>query len=136
MQITLAPTVDKRLVVSMLLLGLVAVLFWTGSRYPALGDKAAMGGDADISGLAFDQVVEVSEHDPALLRVGGHALNWAYTNKQGMTFGVLFAALILTVLPLFAKRSYEGRIANTLLGVVMGSPGGRRCRAPGARGAG
>ena len=115
-------SVDKRLVLASLLLALLAVAFWTGSRYPALDTKALMGGSADIEGLAFDRVVAVDADAPAALRIGANALNWAYTNKQGMTFGVLFAALILTVLPLVTRRQFRGRMANTLLGVAMGAP--------------
>ncbi|WP_420456408.1 FG-GAP-like repeat-containing protein [Rubrivirga sp.] len=135
---TLPPssTLDKRLVLAALLLAAVAVAFWTGSRYPALDDKALMGGDARIEGLAFDQIVAVDADAPVALRVGANALNWAYTNKQGMTFGVLFAALMLTVLPLLSRRQFEGRMANTLLGVAMGAPLGVcvNCAVPVAEG--
>ena len=115
-------TPDKRLVLAGLLLALVAVAFWTGSRYPALNDKALMGGEADVEGIAFNRVIDVDPAASAWERIGANAVNWAYTNKQGMTFGVLFAALVLTVLPLVSKRQFEGRMANTLLGVAMGAP--------------
>ena len=114
--------IDKRLVLAGVLLAAVAFAFWTGSRYPSLDNKAMMAGDAEITGLAFDRVVEVAPDAPVLTRIGANSVNWAYTNKQGMTFGVLFAALVLTVLPLASKRKFEGGMANTLMGVAMGAP--------------
>ena len=114
--------VDKRLVLVGLLLALTAVFFWTGSRYPSLNEKAMMGGDADVEGLAFTRVVEVAAGASTLERIGANALNWAATNRQGMTFGVAFAALVLTVLPLVTRVRPRGRVAGTLLGVAMGAP--------------
>ena len=114
--------IDKRLVLAGVLLAAVAFAFWTGSRYPSLDNKAMMAGDAEITGLTFDRVVEVAPDAPVLTRIGANSVNWAYTNKQGMTFGVLFAALVLTVLPLASKRKFEGGMANTLMGVAMGAP--------------
>ena len=113
---------DKRLPMAILALILTALVFWSGSRYPALNEKAALGADNGTTGLAFDQVVEVFPSATVASRIIGHAVNWAYTNRQGMAFGIIFAALILTMLQLTTRRAFEGRFANTLLGVAMGAP--------------
>ncbi|PAP75861.1 FG-GAP-like repeat-containing protein [Rubrivirga marina] len=114
--------IDKRLVLTALLLLVTAFAFWTGSRYPSLNEKAMMGGDADVEGLAFTRVVEVDPAGSALERIGANALNWAATNRQGMTFGVLFAGIVLTILPLVTRIRPRGRMTGTLLGVAMGAP--------------
>jgi len=113
---------DKRLVFGALGVAAIALTFWTSSRYPALDEKASLGGDNDISALAFDQIVKVSSSDSVLWKVTGNALNWAYTNKQGMFFGILFAAAIMTLLQLLVQKQFKGRFANTLLGVSIGAP--------------
>ncbi len=113
---------DKRLVFGALGVAAIALTFWTSSRYPALDEKASLGGDNDISALAFDQIVKVSSSDSVLWKITGNALNWAYTNKQGMFFGILFAAAIMTLLQLLVQKQFKGRFANTLLGVSIGAP--------------
>ena len=130
-------TLDKRVLFAALQLIVIAVYFWTSSRYPALDEKAALGGENDISALAFDQIVNVSTSDTIWSQIIGNALNWAYTNKQGMIFGVLFATAIMTLLKLLNHRQLKGRFSNTLLGVSIGAPLGVcvNCAVPIAMGA-
>lgn len=113
---------DKRLVFGLMGVAIIALTFWTSSRYPSLDEKASLGGDNDISALAFDRIVDVAREDSVLWRIVGNALNWAYTNKQGMFFGILFAAAIMALLQLLANKQFKGRFANTLLGVSIGAP--------------
>ena len=113
---------DKRLVFGLMGVAIIAFTFWTSSRYPSLDEKASLGGDNDISALAFDRIVEVAQDDSVLWKIVGNALNWAYTNKQGMFFGILFAAAIMALLQLLANKQFKGRFANTLLGVSIGAP--------------
>ena len=131
------PRWDKRAIIAALVLALIATAFWTGSRYPALNEKAALGSDNSIAGIAFDQVFPVSSSDSVLQQITANSLNWAYTNKQGMSFGLLFAASVITLLQLFRRKHFEGRFANTLLGVSMGAPLGVcvNCAVPIAMGA-
>ena len=74
---------------------LTAAAFWGGSRYPALNEKVLMGADTSISGLGFDTLVEIPPDAQMLPRVLYTTANWTYTNRQGMSFGVLFGALML-----------------------------------------
>ena len=113
---------DRRIVFSLSILMAIVIYFWTSSRYPALDEKAALGGDNDIAAIAFDQIVKVSSSDSILSQIYGNAVNWAYTNKQGMLFGVFLAAAIMTLLQLFNKKQFKGGFANTLLGVTIGAP--------------
>ena len=61
-------------------------------------------------------------------------INWLYTNKQGMIFGLSFAILLMTILtlikPLMSKSS--GGFYSSLSGLFMGAPLGVcvNCAAP------
>lgn len=127
---------DRRLVASALLTLVVAIFFWTQSRYPALNEKAAMGGDTQMSGIAFDQVLEWIPNSGLLWDITVNTVNWMYTNWKGMTFGVLFAACALTLLGLIERRGFQNRFANAALGAAIGTPLGVcvNCAAPIARG--
>ena len=59
-----------------------------------------MGTSTPFSGLAFSTFVKIAP-DEKLAATHLHAtVNWAYTNRQGMTFGILFGALVMTLLSL------------------------------------
>lgn len=115
-----------------LLILLMASYFWLQSRYPALNQKAMMGAAVEISAIGFDTVVEVTDADSTWRQIGANTINWMYTNKQGMTFGVLFAAALMSMLSLLRRRSFQGRLSNTLLGMLIGAPLGVcvNCAAP------
>ena len=113
---------DFRLPLVILLTALLALYFWTQSRYPALEEKALMGGDSPLSGLAFDVAIEVLPGSDFLSTLWANTINWLVTNKKGMTFGVLFGSMALTLLSLLQKRSFRNGFANSALGVLIGAP--------------
>ena len=113
---------DKRLVISGLLLALLAGSFWAGSRVPALNEKALMGGDTQLEALGFETVIAIQPDDPVMLRAIYSTVNWAETNRKGMTFGVLFAASLMVILSLFQGKSFKSGFANSLLGMTIGAP--------------
>ncbi len=127
---------DKRLVLVGLLMVFLAGGFWTGSRYPALHEKAMMGTDTSLSGLGFATLVEVTPDEKPVLRILYTTINWTYTNRQGMTFGILFGALLMTVLPLVPGRTPHNRFAATVMGMLLGTPLGVcvNCAVPIAQG--
>ena len=127
---------NRRLILIAVLTFAVAIYFWTQSRYPALDAKAAMGGDTPFSGIAFDSLIEVLPNDGRVWEITANAINWAYTNWKGMTFGVLFSACALTLLGLIERRSFRHPMANAALGAAIGAPLGVcvNCAAPIARG--
>jgi uncharacterized membrane protein YraQ (UPF0718 family) len=128
---------DKRFLLAATLLVGIVVLFWAGSRYPQLSEKAAMGGDLGLDDpLAFDALLPVEGDDPFVQRVVSSTVNWGYTNYKGMTFGLLLGAALMTLLPLLRAVAFQGVFPNTLLGVVLGAPLGVcvNCAAPIARG--
>lgn len=132
-----SPNKRKRFFVVSLMIATLAVLFWTGSRYPALDEKAMMSGAIQLDDpLSFDAVVPIEAAMGTVEKIGYSTLNWLNTNKKGMTFGVLFAATFLTLLGYVTQRSFRGGLANATLGLVIGTPLGVcvNCAAPIARG--
>ncbi|MGB0580188.1 MAG: FG-GAP-like repeat-containing protein [Limisphaerales bacterium] len=129
-------SIDKRLIIGLLLTLGVALSFWTGSRYPDLNEKSSIGGDRDLQGIAFDVVLEVKADDPAWKRVIFSTVNWMETNKKGMAFGLVFAACLLTILGFMEGGPIQGLMGNTFKGFLIGVPLGLcvNCAAPVAYG--
>ena len=127
---------NKAFILSFLILAYLAFDFWTTSRYPALDQKAMMAGSAGLEPLGFDTVLVVNQDDPAYIKVLKGTVNWGKTNQRGMTFGILFATALLTMLSLFKRKSFDGAFSNSALGVLIGTPLGVcvNCAAPIARG--
>lgn len=113
---------DPRLAIAILAMLGLAIAFWTGSRYPALNSKAAMGGDTPLSGLAFDIVFDIFPNSSLWWALVANSANWIATNIKGMTFGILFGAALLTLLSLLQRRQFKGGFANAALGAAIGAP--------------
>ena len=130
-------TIDKRKVVLALFIVAIATMFWSGSRYPELDEKALMGGDTMLEDpLSFEAFIELQAGDPLWKQVLVTTANWVNTNKKGMLFGLFLGAAFLSIIKLFKRRAYQSGFGNTLLGMVMGAPLGVcvNCAAPVARG--
>ena len=129
--------INKRLVIVSMMIAVLAAGFWSGSRVPALNEKAIMGGDTQLEDpLSFEVLLVAQESDPLFKRIIYTAINWGNTNRKGMTFGILLGATFLTFLRLLRKRSYKSSFANTLVGFIAGTPLGVcvNCAAPIAQG--
>lgn len=113
---------DLRLFTAILFCAGLALYFWLTSRYPALNEKALMGGDTPVMGLSFDIIYEILPQNGLLWEILANTANWIDTNKKGMTFGVLFGAAALTLLGLIKRRSFEGGFANSAFGALIGAP--------------
>ena len=121
--------VDKRGVAcSLVLLAFIAFFFWTQSRVPALDEKAQMGQRNSISSLAFNVVYPLSADQSHSERIFNNAVNWAYTNWQGMSFGFLLAASVLTLFSFLSVQSHvasgASRFKYAALGGLFGVPMG------------
>ncbi len=127
----------KRLAMSMSLLVLIAIIFWTQSRFPDLDDKALMGGGIMLEDpLSFEASIPINPSDPIVKRIFYTTYNWIITNQRGMTFGILFGAAFLTMLRYLPRRSLRNGFANAMMGFFIGAPLGVcvNCAAPIARG--
>ena len=127
---------NKRLVVALIIAIFIAAVFWSQSRIPALNEKAQMGLRTNFSSIAFDILLPVLPDQPTVERVARSTINWLYTNWKGMSFGLLFAAIALTILGLVKHRSFKRAWMNTLSGMFVGAPLGVcvNCATPIAQG--
>ncbi len=128
---------EKRIVFAILMVGVLAFLFWTQSRYPQLDEKAMMSGAIQLEDpIAFDPVYAIEQGMPVWEKIGKTTINWIDTNKKGMSFGVMIAAAFLTLFGYLQRRSFAGGFSNSFLGLAMGAPLGVcvNCAAPIARG--
>jgi len=133
----IAKPYEKRFLLAVLIVAVLAYLFWTGSRYPALNEKAMMSGAIQLEdALSFEAKFPITGDMTIYERIFWSTLNWINTNKKGMTFGVLFAAAFLTAASYLRTKSFKGRFSNSVLGLVIGTPLGVcvNCAAPIARG--
>jgi uncharacterized membrane protein YraQ (UPF0718 family) len=111
----------------------MALYFWVDSRYPALLKKLHKGKSIQVAGaLSFDALLPVKPEMPLATRIGYTTVNWMYTNRVGMTFGIAFGAAVLTLLPALSRRRFKSPVANTLAGAATGVPLGvcANCVAP------
>jgi uncharacterized membrane protein YraQ (UPF0718 family) len=127
---------NKALLLTILLVTILAINFWVNSRYPALDEKALMGGETPIFGIAFDNLIVSKPSDSISKKILNNTFNWVYTNKQGMTFGLLFAAAFMLFFKLIKKKAFKNRFSNAILGMFIGAPLGVcvNCAAPIAKG--
>lgn len=128
---------QKRFFLALLIIAMLAILFWGGTRYPALDEKAIMSGAIQLEDpLGFEALLPLTPDMGLFERIFRTTINWINTNKKGMTFGILFAAAFLTAVPYLKTRSFRGGFSNALLGMAIGTPLGVcvNCAAPIARG--
>ena len=115
----------------------VVVCFWWVSRYPALGEKAAMSGTESFEDPMTHQAhFHAPAKAPLHIRVFYTTLNWYETNWKGMAFGLILAGAFLTLLSYLPKQNSEKRFKNSLMGMFVGTPLGVcvNCVAPIAKG--
>src|SRR5216684_8549824 len=123
---------DARVVITGALIATICAIFWLGSRYPSLQSKAGADPDEALSTpLGFEGHFPEPRADQKFKRVLWVAAEWGVTNKQGMTFGILLAAALLTVVPLL-PRPRSGKFAGAVQGMLLGAPLGVcvNCAAP------
>src|SRR5262249_56977344 len=127
--------VYRILITGALIAGLCA-MFWLGSRYPSLQGKASADPNEALSTpLGFERFFPEPPRDQTLRHIGWTSVEWALTNRQGMTFGLLLAAGMLTILPLL-RRARGGKFPGAIPGRRGGRPlgGGGNCAGPVAQG--
>lgn len=121
------------------ILGLIGLtlFFWIGSRYPQLSHKAQSAGHVTLSSLiTLNPHFPVHDNDALLSKIWTTALNWFWANRIGMSFGVVFASLSLTLVHLIQRPKTSNGFLNSLFGLILGAPLGicTNCATPVARG--
>jgi len=128
---------NKRILFVLAVIVVVAVTFWSGSRYPSLDEKSTMGGSARLEDpLSFEASIQIQPSDGTVKRIIFTTINWLETNLEGMAFGLMIGACLLTLIGLVPARGHRNGFVNTLIGVGIGSPLGVcvNCAAPVAKG--
>src|SRR6266446_484726 len=122
---------------ALLLMAVIATLFWVDSRYPALMKRYHAGTQVKAAGaLTFGAVYQLDRTMPLRVRVWRTTVNWLDANRIGMTFSFLFGPAALTFLAMVPRRRTGSKYLNTLFGAVAGMPMAvcTNCVAPIARG--
>jgi uncharacterized membrane protein YraQ (UPF0718 family) len=128
---------NKRIWIVVAVIAATTITFWSGSRYPSLDQKAIMGGAATLEDpLSFEASIQIQPDDGAAARIMYTTLNWIETNLEGMAFGLMIGACLLTLISLIPARGHRNGFVNTLFGVAIGAPLGVcvNCSAPVAKG--
>jgi uncharacterized membrane protein YraQ (UPF0718 family) len=131
-QLAVLRQIDVRIPLIGLLIAAICAVFWIDSRYPSLQGKAGSDPrEALATPLGFERHFPEPPADQTVKHIGWTAAEWAITNKQGMTFGVLLAAGLLTLVPLL-PRPRGGRFSGSVQGAMIGAPLGVcvNCAAP------
>ena len=66
---------NKRLIIAILFATIIAGVFWSQSRVPALNEKAQMGLRTSFSSIAFDIVLPIADDQSAIERVVRSTVN-------------------------------------------------------------
>jgi uncharacterized membrane protein YraQ (UPF0718 family) len=128
---------NMRILLVLAVLATTATMFWSGSRYPSLNEKAIMGGSAALEDpLSFEASLQTQPGDPLPQRILFSTVNWVETNLEGMTFGLVIGACLLTLIGLISVRGHRNGYVNAALGLLVGTPLGVcvNCAAPVAKG--
>ena len=128
---------NKRVLFVLAIIVATAVTFWSGSRYPSLDEKAIMGGSAQLEDpLSFEASIQIQPSDGTFKRIVYTTINWIETNLEGMAFGLMIGACLLTLIGMMPARGHRNGFVNTLIGVAVGAPLGVcvNCSAPVAKG--
>ena len=128
---------NMRILLVLAVLATTTTMFWSGSRYPSLNEKAIMGGSAALEDpLSFEASLQTQPGDPLPQRILFSTVNWIETNLEGMTFGLVIGACLLTLIGLISVRGHRNGYVNAALGLLVGTPLGVcvNCAAPVAKG--
>jgi len=128
---------NKRTLFVLAVIIVTAVSFWSGSRYPSLDEKSIMGGSARLEDpLSFEASIQIQPSDGLVTRIVSTTINWLETNLEGMAFGLMIGACLLTLIGLIPTRGHRNGFVNTLIGAGIGAPLGVcvNCAAPVAKG--
>lgn len=99
-------------------------IFWITSRYPSLFSKAAHVGQTLPSMAYSSEIMSAAADAPWWERILASTVNWLNNMRVGMTFGILFGALLHTVLRYYPLKIGNNLYLNSLRGALVGVPGG------------
>ena len=99
--------------------------FWFGSRYPQLLEKAAhINTSTPFSFIYSSELILMATQHGFWSRVFASFINWVWSMRIGMTFGLAMGALLHTLFEFYPPRLTGNIYLNTLKGIVVGAPAG------------
>lgn len=114
---------NRRVILISIVIVSIAIGFWTSSRYPTLQGKADMTGIIHLEDtLTHEAYIHVDENASFVEKVAYTTINWAWTNRQGMTFAVFIAAAFMTLFKYLPRYRSRNRFLNSLYGLATGTP--------------
>ena len=100
-------------------------LFWFGSRYPQLLEKAAhINALTPHSFINSSELIPIATQHGFWSRVFASFVNWIWSMRIGMTFGLAMGALLHTLFEFYPPKLTGNIYHNTLKGIVIGAPAG------------
>ena len=114
---------NRRVILISIVIVAIAIGFWSTSRYPTLQGKADMTGIIHLEDtLTHEAILHIEKDSSFYEKVAYTTINWAWTNRQGMTFAVFIAAAFMTLFKYLPKYRSRNRFLNSLYGLVTGTP--------------
>lgn len=114
---------NRRIILISIVIVAIAIGFWSTSRYPTLQGKADMTGIIHLEDtLTHEVFIHVDEKASFVEKVTYTTVNWAWTNRQGMTFAVFIAAAFMTLFKYLPRYRSRNRFLNSVYGLVTGTP--------------
>ena len=114
---------NRRVILISIVIISIAVGFWSSSRYPTLQGKADMTGIIHLEDtLTHEAYIHIGENASFVEKVTYTTVNWAWTNRQGMTFAVFIAAAFMTLFKYLPRYRSRNRFLNSLYGLATGTP--------------
>ncbi len=114
---------NRRVILISIVIVSIAIGFWSTSRYPTLQGKADMTGIVHLEDtLTHEAYIHIDENASFVEKVGYTTINWAWTNRQGMTFAVFIAAAFMTLFKYLPRYRSRNRFLNSLYGLATGTP--------------
>lgn len=103
---------------------LFLLIFWVGSRYPQLIKKSHHAGQPVATMAYGSEAFPVAADAPVWQKIVLGSVNWLDSMKIGMTFGILFGALLQTILRSYPLKVGKNLYINSLKGAMLGVPMG------------
>lgn len=114
---------NRRIILISIVIISIAIGFWSTSRYPTLQGKADMTGIIHLEDtLTHEAYIHIDENASFVEKVAYTTINWAWTNRQGMTFAVFIAAAFMTLFKYLPRYRSRNRFLNSLYGLATGTP--------------
>lgn len=102
---------------------LILCSFWFGSRYPQLFHKLEDLGHHELASFIWNaELLKVSTNAGFVEHWWVSFINWIWSMRIGMSFGLALGALLHTVFEFYPPKLGGNIFLNTLKGVVIGAP--------------